>query len=146
MLKENHDRKKDMEHKEKEIEQIRIRANDQEQYIRSWSIRILDLELPFGKDKSDPWVVMQHVFDVVLMPILEGAVKEKLLTKIPEMQSIIETAHILPSNNSNSKPPIILRFYSRNIKALFFRLKKVYATRRDDGQAGQAGQDGASLL
>jgi len=40
---------------------------------------------------------------------------------------VLETTHILPAKDSNPPKPIIVRFYSRNIPAIVFRLKKEYS-------------------
>ena len=116
--------------KEKEVINIKQKANDQEQYIRSWSIRILDLQIPQDQDCSDTSVVMKHVFNQVLAPILRGAVSKGLLHAVPSPDQVLETAHILPSKPGQI-PPIIARFYSRNIKALMFRLKREFAKKAD---------------
>ena len=81
----------------KEITTIKQKANDQEQYIRSWSIRILDLQLPQALDHSDTAVVMDSVYNQVLVPILKGAVSRGLLQTVPPVDQVLETAHILPS-------------------------------------------------
>jgi len=71
---------------------------------------------------------MQLVYEKALFPILKGALETGALHKIPHYDEIIETAHILPSK-PGSIPAIICRFYSRNVKAMIFRLKKDFATR-----------------
>ena len=128
---------KAMEEKEREVSYLKWKANDQEQYARSWSIRILDLAIPAGLDASDPDQVMQTVYDKLLKPILEGAVSKKLLPSLPHYTAILETAHILPSK-ANQTPPIIARFYSRNIKAMMFRLKKEFAAKQPSSQTLQS--------
>jgi len=122
---------KALEVKEKEITTIRQRANDQEQYIRSWSIRVLDLPIPQGQDSSDNTIVMKAVYSQVLLPIFRGAAQKGLMPGIPAWDQVLETAHILPSKPGQT-PPIIARFYSRNIKALVFKLKREFATRVAD--------------
>ena len=125
---ENKTLKTALDKKEREICNLRKRANDQEQYMRSWSIRILGLDIPSNLDSSDTYTIMQIVYSKVLLPIFEGAVQKNLLPAIPELHSVLETAHILPTKD-NQTPPIIARFYSRNIKAMLFRLKKEFATK-----------------
>jgi hypothetical protein len=70
---------------------------------------------------------METVYNKALLPILEGALRSKHITKIPEVHELLETAHILPAKNDNRPKPIIARFYSRNLSALIFRLKCEYA-------------------
>ncbi len=71
---------------------------------------------------------MKTVHHEVLLPIFKGALQKGLLQSIPSYDQVLETAHILPSAPDKT-PPIIARFYSRNIKALIFRLKRDYATK-----------------
>ncbi len=90
--------------KEEEITTIKQKANDQEQYIRSWSIRVLDLPIPRDLDSSDTSVVMDQVFNQVLAPIMRGAVSKDLLPSMPTLTQILETAHILPSKPGQTPP------------------------------------------
>ena len=135
---ENSTLKTALEEKEREIIGLKKKSNENEQYMRSWSIRILDLQVPKGQDSTDPDTIMRLVYDKLLLPILEGAVKRKLLPGLPTYQSILENAHILPSQ-PNQTPPIIARFYSRNIKSMIFRLKKECATRQQMPVVSQPG-------
>jgi hypothetical protein len=116
-----------LQEKEREIMNIRERMNDQEQYTRSWCIRVINMKLP-QNDATEPHRVMQNVYDRLLLPILQGALSNKLIKSIPSVDQILETAHILPCK-PGATPPIIARFYSRNIRALFFKLKKDFAPR-----------------
>jgi len=90
-------------------------------------VRILGLPLPEA-EAHDPIAVMRHVHERVLSPILRGAVEKGLLRTIPTVDQILETAHVLPAK-PNTAAPIICRFFSRNTRALIFRLKKEYADR-----------------
>jgi len=112
--------------KDKIIMELRGKANSLEQYHRKWSIRINDLPLPHA-DETETKDVMQTVYNKVLLPIFQGAVSSGLLTTIPDCDSVLETAHILPAKSNDRPKPIIARFYSRNIRALVFRLKREYA-------------------
>ena len=84
------------------------------------------MELPQG-DKTETYEVMQTLFEKALLPIFEGAKSRGLLTRIPAFDDILETAHILPAKATDRPKPIIARFYSRNIRAMVFRLKKELA-------------------
>jgi len=117
-----------LEEKERQVLALERKMNNQEQYQRSWSIRILNLPIPADQDSSNTDVVMRTVFSKVLEPIFQGAVQKKLLPGIPAYTSILETAHILPSK-PNQPPAIIARFFSGNIRQLVFRLKKEFATK-----------------
>lgn len=134
-----------LEEKEQEILGLRRKTNENEQYARSWSIRILDLPVPKGLNASDTDVIMQLVFNQVLLPILEGAVNRKLLPKVPSYKEILETAHILPSK-PNQTAPIIARFYSRNMKSLIFRLKRDFAAKQTAPPPPQVPQPGRPPL
>ena len=112
--------------KDKTIMELRGKANSLEQYNRKWSIPINDLHLPHA-DETETKDVMQTVYDKVLLPIFQGAVSSGLLKTIPDCNSVLETAHILPAKSNDRPKPIIARFYSRNIRALVFRLKREYA-------------------
>jgi hypothetical protein len=124
---ENRVLKEALQEKEREITNIRERMNEQEQYTRSWCVRVLNMKLP-QNDETDPYKVMQHVYEKLLLPILRGAVSKGLIQHIPSADQILETAHILPCK-PGATPPIIARFYSRNIRAMIFRLKKEFAPR-----------------
>ena len=71
---------------------------------------------------------MKVVHQEVLLPIFRGALQKGLLHSIPSPDQVLETAHILPTKPDQT-PPIIARFYSRNIKALIFRLKREFSTK-----------------
>jgi hypothetical protein len=75
----------------------------------------------------DTMLVMDTVYKKALLPILEGAKAKGLLKKIPEFDEILETAHILPAKDNGRPKPIICRFYSRNMRAMIFRLKQEFA-------------------
>jgi hypothetical protein len=124
---ENRMLKDALQEKEREIVNIRERMNEQEQYTRSWCVRVLNMKLP-PNDATDPFKVMQHVYDKLLLPILIGAQSNGLLVNIPPVDQILETAHILPCKPGTT-PPIIARFYSRNIRAMIFKMKKDFAPR-----------------
>jgi hypothetical protein len=126
---ENKSLKDALQEKERELINIRERMNDQEQYNRSWSIRVLNLSIP-QEDSTDPLKVMQHLYDKILLPIFQGALEQGLLQQIPPISQVLETAHILPAK-PNTINPIIARFFSRNIRALVFRLKKDFAPRQN---------------
>jgi septal ring factor EnvC (AmiA/AmiB activator) len=78
-----------LQEKDREINNIRERMNEQEQYTRSWSIRVLNMKLP-QSEASDPLNVMQQVYNRLLLPILQGALTNKLLTTIPTAEQILK--------------------------------------------------------
>jgi hypothetical protein len=123
--------------KENEIRKLQEKLNDQEQYVRGWSIRILNLQIP-ADEATQPELVMGHVFSRVLEPIFKGALAKKMIPSIPSPHSIIETAHILPAKK-DAINPIIVRFYTRNIRNMLFRLKRDFAPRAPAGATAGAG-------
>jgi hypothetical protein len=112
--------------KDKAISDLKVKVNSLEQYNRKWSVRINNLPLP-DSDETDTTKVIDTVCSKALLPILEGALSSGLIRKIPEAHELLETAHILPAKNDNRPKPIIARFYSRNMRALIFRLKRDHA-------------------
>ena len=113
--------------KDKIIRELKTKTNSLEQYNRQWSVRVLNVPIPEG-DETDPLKVMQILFNIALLPIFHGALSKGLINSIPHYDEILETAHILPGTDGKPKP-IIARFYSRNIRAMIFRLKRDHATK-----------------
>jgi uncharacterized protein YhaN len=95
-----------LQEKEREIVNVRERMNEHEQYTRSWSIRVLNMNIP-PDEITDPFKVMNHLYNRLLLPIFQGAVEQGLLNTIPPVEQVLETAHILPSK-PGSTPPILL--------------------------------------
>jgi hypothetical protein len=71
-------------------------------------------------DSSDPEKMVHHVFNRVLEIILQGALAKKLINSIPSPHYIMETAHILPAK-PDAINPLIVRFYTQNIRNMLFR-------------------------
>lgn len=115
--------------RDKEILQLRERLNEQEQYGRSWSVRVLNLQLHEG-ESTDPRKVMQRVYTDAFLPILCGAQDAGELGDIPSCEELLETAHILPAKEGKI-PAVICRFYSRNMRTLIFKMKKEHAPRHE---------------
>ena len=136
---ENKQLKSEIADRDKEILHLSKKLNAQEQYNRSWSIRILNLSIP-TEDTTQPEKVMQHVYTKVLEPLFRGAVEKKLIREIPPMERVLETAHILPAK-PGSPNPVITRFFSRNVRAMMFRMKREYASRLPASNA--AGRSGS---
>jgi hypothetical protein len=124
--------------KEGEITKLKEKVNDQEQYVRGWSLRILNLQLP-PEDATYPDRVMQHAFKKVFEPIFQGALSRNIINAIPSPHSIIETAHILPAKK-DSINTVIVRFYSRNIRNMLFRLKREFAPKSAPNTRAEPGR------
>ncbi len=117
---------KEMLEKDITINKLLHKQNNLEQYNRSWSIRLAGIPIPH-EESNNPILTMRHVYDQALLPILKGAVAKGLLQNIPPCEQLLETAHILPGKNDAKPKPIIARFYSRNMRAMMFQLKKEFA-------------------
>jgi hypothetical protein len=112
------------------------RVNILEQYHRSWSVRALNIPLS-ADEESDNFAVMKKVYNVLLLPILRGAMEREIIPAIPTCEQLLETAHVLPGK-ANQPKPVICRFYSRNYKDAILRMKKFYAPREENGGAATA--------
>ncbi len=129
-LKKKHEElQKVLKERDVELYGLRDKLNDQEQYIRGWSVRILHVDIP-ENEVTDPLKVMQQVHSRVFLPILRGALDKGLIRSIPAAEELLETAHVLPAKQG-TVPPIICRFYTRNMRTLMFRLKRDCATREE---------------
>jgi hypothetical protein len=125
--------------------QLENRLNRLEQHHRGWSARILNIPLS-KEEESDNNAVRDKVYNLALLPILRGAVEKNLLAAVPTAEQLLELAHVLPGTAGQPKP-VIMRFYNRNVRDIFFRLKKHYAPREeprspDGGAAGGASRRG----
>ena len=126
-----------------EIDLLKNSLNDRETYARSWSMRVLNV--PLHPDvETNTRVVMETVYTNLLMPILEGAKSKGEISSYPSCETLLETAHILPSKPNTTKP-IQVRFYSRYWRSLIFRHRKEYAPRETSETTSSArGQAGSS--
>jgi hypothetical protein len=109
-----------------EIAELRNEVNDRELHARSWSIRINNLPVPQGQETSNK-EVMSTVYNELVAPILAGAKEKGDIADIPNCDSLIEIAHILPGKGS--KKPVIVRFHSRYWRSLLFKHRKDSAPR-----------------
>ena len=91
-------------------------------------MRILNIHLQPGKE-SDTQLVMDTIYQQLLLPILEGAKASEEIHTIPSREALLETAHILPGKGP--KKPIIARFYSRYWRSLIFQYRKDFAPREE---------------
>jgi hypothetical protein len=129
---ENEKLKTTISNQQDQIAFLKDALNSREQHARSWSVRLLNIQLPPGQE-SDNRVVMTTVYNSFLLPILEGAKQSKEVNFIPACDDLLETAHILPGKGPNK--PIIARFYSRYWRSVIFRYRKEYAPKEDGATA-----------
>ena len=116
-----------------EIAVLRNSLNEREQYAMNWSMRILNIPVPKDQE-TDTRFVMQTVYDTLIYPILEGARTKGEIEHVPDCDTLLETAHILPGKPDSHKP-IITRFYSRYWRNLVFRNRKEFAPREASSTA-----------
>ena len=113
------------------------RINSLEQYNRSWSARAMNIPLS-EEEESDNQAVADKVYELLLLPILQGAVEKKIITTVPPVNQLLEIAHVLPGKAGHPKP-VIMRFLNRNVRETIFRLKKYYSPREGGPGAGAGG-------
>ena len=124
---ENVTLKKELRDRDTEILGLKTHINNIDQRHRSWSARIFNVKVA-KEDENDNNKVMKALYNSAILPILQGAVDNNILAKLPTCEQVFETAHILPGPADKPKP-IIARFYNRNIRAIVFRGKKDHAPR-----------------
>jgi hypothetical protein len=140
--KANEDLKEELKSKDSEITDLKLHCNSLEQYNRSWSIRINGLAVT-SEEETDASRMKKKVYNSLLLPILSGAVASGDLPSIPPVESVLETAHVLPYTANQTKP-IICCFINRDLKAIIFRHKKEFAP-RETGESGPRGRSSRYL-
>jgi len=116
-----------------EISSLRRAVNDREQHARNFSVRIFGLSLT-QDISADAMKTSKAVFNELIRPILNLAVKDKVLDSVPALLDVIEYSHILPVSSKSEKSakpasnPIIVRFHSRLLRQLIFKYKKGFLT------------------
>ena len=118
------------------ISNIQSSQVSMDQYNRSWSVRVMELQLS-AEDESNPFRLVETVYNKVFLPILTGALSDDIIPRIPTCEQLLERAHVLPASKAGAIKPIICRFFNRDYKAVCFRLKKKYATKTADSGAGE---------
>jgi hypothetical protein len=118
------------------ISNIQASQVSMDQYNRSWSVRIMELQLS-ADDESNPFRLVETVYNKVFLPILSGALSEDLIPRIPSCDQLLERAHVLPATKAGAIKPIICRFLNRDYQGVSFRLKKKYATMSATSGAGE---------
>jgi len=122
------------------INNMEEKINNIEQHHRGWGARILNVKVT-DAEAADPVAMIDKFYTLALRPILEGAVLAGRLTSVPPASQVLEIAHVLPGKPGLLRP-IIMRFYSRNIRSLCFQFKRDHAPR--DPVGGDGGQEGSS--
>lgn len=114
-----------------EIQDLRKKDNEREQYARNSSVRIYGVKLA-EQDRTNPFKVMEQVHNSLLRPILQLAVDAGEIPCVPTPLELLETAHILPANKSSTTIPVIARFKSRPFRSLVFKYKRQYFMKNKD--------------
>lgn len=109
------------------------RCNDLEQYNRAWSVRIFNIPLTEEEEK-DGTATRNKVYDLALLPILQGAMESGEISSVPSAEELLEVAHVLPSKPGTTKP-VIARFFNRSLRTLCLRKKRDFAPKTPKGPA-----------
>jgi len=113
---------------DKKISSLESMLNEREQHSRLFSIRLFGLPLD-ADTLRDSFLTAKAVYQKVLTPILNQAVREGKLSKIPtDVHQIIEHCHVVPEKMKKDTVPILVRFQSRLILGLIFKYKKIVLT------------------
>ena len=88
---ENANLRQSLEAKDTTINGKLLKMNSLEQYNRSWSIRINGLAVT-SEEEKDSDLVKRKVYNNLLLPILQGAVKQGDLTDVPPVERVLEAA------------------------------------------------------
>jgi hypothetical protein len=122
------------------INQLEFGLNKVDQYQRSWSVRVTNIPLTTDEE-ADPFAVKKKVYELALRPILAGAHERGLIPAVPDADSFLEVAHVLPAKAGTNKP-IITRFFNRNLRSICLRLRKDFATRTGGSGRGGGSESG----
>jgi hypothetical protein len=122
------------------ISSLEEKMNMVEQHHRSWGARILNIKVS-DEEAADPTLMIEKVFNLALRPMLEAAVNAGRLPAVPPAHQVLEIAHVLPGKPGLPRP-IIMRFFSRNVRSLCFQFKRDFAPR--DPAVGEGNQEGST--
>ena len=124
-----------------ENRQLRAALTAKEGEIQSLNhgsrIRVLNVPLTNDEEKNNG-AVADKLYNLVLLPLLNGALESGAIDTIPSRDQLIEKAHILPGKQGEHKP-IIARFYNHELRSVCFQHKKEYATRISASAKERAG-------
>ena len=123
---ENQALKTSLCNKDDEIHQLKLKVNQVEQHSRSTCLHVFNLDV--AGDDHDPTVIIDHVYNRVLLPILQGALQSKKIPSIPSAEKLILSAHILPGKDTKAKP-ILVRLNSSYSRTVIMMNKRAYAPR-----------------
>ena len=105
-----------------ENRQLRAALTAKEGEIQSLNhgsrIRVLNVPLTNDEEKNNG-AVADKLYNLVLLPLLNGALESGAIDTIPSRDQLIEKAHILPGKQGEHKP-IIARFYNGELRSICF--------------------------
>ncbi len=144
LTEENKDLRAALKLKDEQIDDMQVavtslesKLNNLEQHHRGWGARVLNVPVSEAEE-ADPEAVIEKVYQLALLPILQGAARKGKLQNIPTADQVLEVAHVLPGKPGQHKP-IIMRFYNRNLRNIIFQHKREFATREPNRGAGAGG-------
>lgn len=120
---------------ENTVSNLQDKLNGLEQHHRSWSLRVANLPLT-SEEENDINAIRTKLYTHVFLPILRGAHENGDIPEIPTADRLIEMAHTLPAKAGLHKP-VIVRFYSREMRTACLRHKKAHAPRKAPGPDGR---------
>jgi len=103
---DNIDMKKNIRIITEDISSLQNNQNRMDQYNRSWSVRITELPTT-AEEESDPFHLVNSVYEKVFLPILTGAREKNIIPRIPSCEQLLERAHVLPASKAGATKPII---------------------------------------
>ena len=109
-----------------ELERLRDMINRREQHSRNSSLRINGFKLNPEAEKSS-LLTSEAVCNQLFHPILQEAVKDKIIQTVPPMFQTIEFSHQLPAKKNgeiDTPKQILVRMQSRLLRSLVFKYKK----------------------
>ncbi len=122
---ENSELKETVSKQAKTIQDLQNGLDAVERHQRSWSVRVLNVPLTTEEEK-DPQRTMEKVYNILLLPILEGAKQDGATRAVPSCKQLLKTPHVLPGRDGSNKP-VIVCFAKRAYKSLCFRYRRDFA-------------------
>jgi len=151
LTEENKELRTAIKQKDEQLNQMQVavcsleeKLNSLEQHHRGWSARVHNIPLS-SAEEANPSAVIEKVYNLALLPILEGAARAGELQDIPSADEVLEVAHVLPGKQGHPKP-VIMRFYNRNLRNLVFKHKRDSAPRAQAGRGGGGQERQGKLL
>ena len=127
LRKENVELREQLRQKDSELFAFKNHVNSMDQYNRSWSVRIFNLQIS-PQDSSNNFRVAEIAYDTAIRPILLGAVAKGDIRDVPPVHQLLERAHVLPGLGGKTGS-VIARFMNRDYRSLLFKHKREFQPR-----------------